>query len=251
MMGQRTDRGTDRGTDRREQSIPEGPSAPEGEARSVDPLARQLASTSRRLYERGWMDARAGNLSVRVPEPAGRVLITASGVSKAALTAADLVEVDLGTGAALDPRAPRPSAETAIHTALLRVFGDCDAVVHAHPPHATVTAAHALPAGSDAGLGVVGFRDFELIKGFGLADPSRTEVPVFRNWADVARIGRDVERYYAGAGRDAPPVLLIAHHGATAWGPTLDVARDRIECLEALCQLRLLYDMTRSVGDPR
>jgi methylthioribose-1-phosphate isomerase/methylthioribulose-1-phosphate dehydratase len=41
---------------------------------------------------------------------------------------------------------------------------------------------------------------------------------------------------------DAPPVMLIGNHGATTWGPTLDVARNRMECLEAMCQLTLLLD---------
>jgi methylthioribose-1-phosphate isomerase len=32
-------------------------------------------------------------------------------------------------------------------------------------------------------------------------------------------------------------VLFIAGHGITAWGTDLAQARDRVECLEAICEL--------------
>ena len=91
-----------------------------------------------------------------------------------------------------------------------------------------------------AGQTAVHFADFELIKGFGLRNPAAVAVPVFANWPEVGRIGADIEAHYAAPPADAPPVLLIAHHGATAWGPTLEAARNRLECLEGLCRLHLL-----------
>ncbi|HEX4812771.1 MAG TPA: methylthioribulose 1-phosphate dehydratase, partial [Nonomuraea sp.] len=191
---------------------------------------------------RGWMEGTAGNLSTRVD--GDRALITASGLSKGELTPDDVVLVDAATGRPVDPDGRRPSAETCIHAALYRVFPDCGAVVHAHCPYATAVSATAARAGSWS----VRFAGFEIIKGFGLADPGQVTVPVFRNWADVPRIADDVARHYArpGArpdarpGADPAPVFLIEHHGATAWGPTLEIARNRLECLEALCRLHLL-----------
>jgi methylthioribose-1-phosphate isomerase/methylthioribulose-1-phosphate dehydratase len=64
-------------------------------------------------------------------------------------------------------------------------------------------------------------------------------VPVFDNHAHVPRIADDVTERLT---EDAPPVMLIGNHGATTWGPSLDVARNRMECLEALCQLTLLLE---------
>lgn len=195
---------------------------------------RALAETAAALYGRGWMEGTAGNISVRLPG-GDTALITASGRNKGALSANDVVEVSVHDATAVHDGAPRPSAETTIHAALYRLSPDCQAVVHAHPPYATATAILA----ARRGAATVEFADLEIIKGLGLADPAKVVVPVFDNHADVPRIGSDVTRRLTP---DAPPVMLIGNHGATTWGPTLDVARNRMECLEALCQLTLLLD---------
>ncbi|MEV6394790.1 methylthioribulose 1-phosphate dehydratase [Streptomyces sp. NPDC051907] len=207
------------------------------EARTA--LTPDLVTMSRALYRRGWMEGTSGNLSVRSADDASVVLVTASGRSKGELADEDIVPVDLATAKPLRTGGPRPSAETSIHTALYRSARDCEAVIHAHAPYATAVASLAARRGESS----VRIEDFELIKGFGLADPSSVTVPVFPNWPDVPRIGADVEAHYSalGAAGDAPvPVLLIAHHGATVWGPTLEAARNRLECLEGICQLLLL-----------
>jgi S-methyl-5-thioribose-1-phosphate isomerase/methylthioribulose-1-phosphate dehydratase len=190
-----------------------------------------LAGLGRELYARGWMEGTAGNLSVRLDGE--RALITASGRSKGSLGPADVVEVRVPDSAAVSPGSARPSAETAIHTALYRAFPECGAVVHAHPPYCTV--ASTVTDGAE-----LVFRDLELIKGLAVADPSEARIPVFANWPDVARIGAEVEEYFTGSAPGVPPVLLISGHGATAWGPTLEIARNRLECLEGLCRLRHL-----------
>jgi methylthioribulose-1-phosphate dehydratase len=209
--------------------------------------AQLLIDAARALYRRGWMEGTAGNLSLRLPA-AGEALITASGKSKGALTIADVVRIRIRTGTPIDEDSPRPSAETAIHAALLRAFPDSAAVVHAHPPYSTIVASRASRASARPGIRLVTFDDFELIKGLGVADPSQVTVPVFSNWPDVACIGSDIEAHYATAGHEAPRVLLVAYHGATAWGPTLDAARNALECLEALCQLQLLSAMAAAMA---
>ena len=201
----------------------------------VRAAARDLVTFCQALYRRGWMEGTSGNLSVRLDEP-DRALITASGVSKGALDISDTVVVHAATGGAVRPGARKPSAEAAIHAAIYRTRADCRAVVHAHTPYATLAAART----ADAGRAAITFNRYEFIKGFGLPDPSSMTVPVFTNWADVSRIGDDVGRHIEAAdraGAHAPPVLLLAYHGATAWGATLAEARDRLECLEALCRL--------------
>jgi methylthioribulose-1-phosphate dehydratase len=198
-----------------------------------------LAAAARGLHRRGWMDGTAGDLSVRCPGTGELALITASGRSKGELTATDVVLVRTADATAVAPDGPLPSAETSIHAALYREVPGCGAVVHAHPPYATVVAARAARDGADS----IRFAGWELIKGLGVADPSEVAVPVFANHPDVDRIGTDVARRLAGGGADdgrTPPVMLLAGHGATAWGPDLATARDRLECLEALCQLHLL-----------
>ncbi|SUE30084.1 aldolase [Nocardia farcinica] len=205
------------------------------ERRTLRPaLGFGVPAVAAQLYGRGWLDGTAGNLSVRLD--ADRALVTASGRSKGALTAADLITVDLTTGAALDAGA-RPSAETSIHAALYRAVPGCGAVVHAHPPAAT-TAATLLAA-----AGTVVFDDFEIVKGFGPRPAGPFTVPVLTNHAEVPRIAADLA---ARLTPDAVPAALIDRHGATTWGPDLETARNRMECLEMLCALQLRTGGDRS-----
>ncbi|MFD6395139.1 S-methyl-5-thioribose-1-phosphate isomerase [Nocardia sp. NPDC060249] len=210
------------------------------------PLAAQgqaIAATARQLYERGWMPGTAGNISVRI-DPAdaesGRVttsgadaLVTASGLSKGELGGDDMVLVAIADTTVRPGQSRKPSAETSIHTAVYRTR-PAGAVVHVHSPFATALATTAARPG--AAVTPLRISGFELLKGFGLADPSTVVIPVFPNWPDVARIGADIDTYLR-ENPDAPPILFITGHGITTWGDTLAQARDRAECLEALCEL--------------
>ncbi|HLS77763.1 MAG TPA: S-methyl-5-thioribose-1-phosphate isomerase [Nocardia sp.] len=190
-----------------------------------------IAATARELYARGWMPGTAGNLSVRTGDTA---VVTASGLPKGELGAADMVTVRIADSAPLPGQTRKPSAETTIHTAVYRAT-DAAAVVHVHSPFATALATR---AGAVETPGTVRITGLELIKGLGCADPEAVDLPVFPNWRTVSRIGEDIERRLTEH-PDAPPVLCISGHGITTWGQNLSQARDRAECLEALCELLL------------
>jgi methylthioribose-1-phosphate isomerase len=195
---------------------------PIGEANTA--VGQQIADIARSLYARGWMPGTAGNISVRTGQTAA---ITGSGLSKGELTAADMVTVAVADSQSVSG-SRRPSAETAIHTAIYRAT-DADAVVHVHAPHATAQTVGASTA--------LTFTGYELIKGLGTS--GTISIPVFTNHVDVAAIGEDIEQHLKRH-PEAPPVLFIAGHGITAWGADLAQARDRIECLEAMCELATL-----------
>ncbi|WP_328405222.1 S-methyl-5-thioribose-1-phosphate isomerase [Nocardia sp. NBC_00403] len=200
---------------------------------------REIADIARELYHRGWMPGTAGNISVRTAETA---VITGSGLAKGELSERDMVIVRVLDSTPVAPQQRKPSAETTIHTAVYRTT-DAAAVVHIHPPYATTLSTQ---TGSPDDPTILRITDFELIKGLGSADPAAVDIPVFPNWRDVARIGADIERYLS-ENPTAPPVLGIAGHGITTWGDNLSQARDRAECLEALCEL-VLRTGRRQVG---
>ncbi|WP_174185223.1 S-methyl-5-thioribose-1-phosphate isomerase [Nocardia barduliensis] len=187
-----------------------------------------IADIARELYRRGWMPGTAGNISVRTGATA---VVTGSGLSKGELTERDMVTVRVSDSAPVADHGRRPSAETTIHTAVYRTR-PAQAVVHVHPPFATALATRSAVPGTPGTLRIT---DYELIKGLG-GDPAVADIPVFPNWPEVPRIGADIERYLLDH-PDALPVLVIAGHGITAWGEDLAQARDRAECLEALCEL--------------
>ncbi|MEU8111020.1 methylthioribulose 1-phosphate dehydratase [Micromonospora sp. NPDC048947] len=197
--------------------------------------AAHLVGEARELYLRGWLEGTSGNLSTRLDDASDTILITTSGRSKGRLTESDTVPVSVRTGLPVRPIGPKPSAETSIHTAIYAADPRCGAVIHVHSPHATAVAVLAARASRTS----VRFADLELIKGLGVVDPASVHVPVFPNWPDVARVGTDVTNHLAQSAA-TPPVFLLAWHGVTAWGPSLEVARNRLECLEAMCQLTLL-----------
>ncbi|CAM2966262.1 methylthioribulose-1-phosphate dehydratase [Mycobacterium intermedium] len=194
-------------------------------------VEQEITDISHALYARGWMPGTAGNISVRTGETA---VITGSGLSKGELTEHDMVTVKIADSQPVSGKR-RPSAETAIHTAIYRAT-NAEAVVHVHPPHATAQSIDAREA--------LRFSGYELIKGLGAAET--IDIPVFDNHSDVARIGTDIERHLT-ENPTAAPVLIIAGHGITAWGATLAQARDRAECLEGICELVTLTGR-REVG---
>ncbi|MFH5923229.1 methylthioribulose 1-phosphate dehydratase [Roseomonas xinghualingensis] len=183
---------------------------------------RAIIEAGRRMAERNWVPATAGNISVRLGS--GRVAITRSGFHKAHLTAEAVMAVDL-EGVAEDPSL-RPSAETGLHCGAYRAFPEARAVVHGHSIANTVLSRR---AGDSIRL-----EGYELLKAFpGLqTHEAAIELPVLDNDQDIARLQAEVEARWA---RMAPPVLpgyLIRGHGVYVWGPDMDAALARLEGLE-------------------
>ncbi|GAB2554066.1 methylthioribulose 1-phosphate dehydratase [Nocardia heshunensis] len=209
------------------------PTTPEPSDRVPDPstAGERIAVVARGLHARGWMSGTAGNVSERHSDHA---VITPSGLPKGELRATDMVTIAIADSIPLHDNSLRPSAQAYIHTAIYRACG-ADAVVHAHPPHATALSVHELAAE----VSTIRFAGYELIKALGGNRSGVVDIPAFPNHADVWRIGAEVETYLA-AHPDAPPVLFIMGHGITAWGTSLAQAQDRAEGLEALCELTSL-----------
>jgi L-fuculose-phosphate aldolase len=96
----------------------------------------------RLIYEKGWVAANDGNVSVRLAED--RILCTPTSISKGMVSANDLIVCD-GSGNKLEGNRDRTS-EIAMHNTIYCMRPDVHGVVHAHPPVATgfATAGRAL-----------------------------------------------------------------------------------------------------------
>lgn len=179
-------------------------------------LRRSIVAVCRRLYARGLISGPDGNVSARLTT--GRILVTPAGRSKTDVEEQDLVELTLdgaavgGTGMA--------SSEVAMHLRAYRVRPDVNAVVHAHPPSAT---------------------------GFALAGES---IPGDLLPEVILQMGSVPLVPYAPPGTDALPdamapflpdhdAFLLANHGATTLGATLDQAHQRMESLEHAAHILL------------
>ncbi|MBP0496205.1 methylthioribulose 1-phosphate dehydratase [Roseomonas indoligenes] len=188
-----------------------------------------IVSAGRRMAERNWVPATAGNISVRLP--GGRVAITRSGFHKAQLDAGAVMAVDMG-GAPENP-ALRPSAETGLHCGAYRTFPDVGAVVHGHSIANTVLSRR---AGDSIRL-----EGYELLKAFpGLAThEAAVEIPVLDNDQDIPRLQRAVEARWGNMAAPILPGYLIRGHGIYVWGPDMEAALARLEGLEFMlaCEL--------------
>lgn len=90
-----------------------------------------LRDIGRDLFLRGLISSHAGNISLRIGQ---KICITRRGSMLGRITESDLVDVDL---AAPDSHVLRASSEIVVHRAIYRNTSAL-AVVHAHPPYATL-----------------------------------------------------------------------------------------------------------------
>jgi len=172
-------------------------------------VARRMAQCCRQLAERGLIAGQDGNLAVRLGPD--RILVTPTGVIKALVVAADMVEVD-GRGRKRRGR-HNPTSELDLHLRILSRRPDVGAVVHAHPPVATGLAV----AGQDLHILVLP----ELIMQCG-------DVPLVPyGTPGTPELGDRLEPHLAGH-----EAWLLANHGAVTVGATLDAAWIRMESLE-------------------
>ncbi len=176
----------------------------------------------RRLWQAGLIAGQDGNVSVRYRPD--RLLVTPRDLPKSDLVPEDLVEVDLD-GAHLGG-SRQATTELDLHLRVYRRRRECGAVVHAHPPIATAFAV----AGEGIPANVL--PEIALLMG---------EVPV----VPYATMGTPALGNAAEPFLDAHEVVLLANHGALAWGADLAKARIRMESLEHAARILLA---ARSLG---
>jgi L-fuculose-phosphate aldolase len=188
-------------------------------------LRQDIVDVGRLIYQKGWVAANDGNISVRLD--AEHVLCTPTGVSKGMMAPDDLIVCDM-KGNKLQGRKERTS-EIAMHLTVYNLRPDVRAVVHAHPPVATgfATAGRAL---NEAllpeviiGLGCVPLAAYGLPGTPALTEPMLPLIPKY----------------------DA---ILMANHGAVCYGEDLYRAFFKMETVEHYARIALVAEL---LGGPR
>ena len=176
-----------------------------------------ICRVGRCLYDRGYVAANDGNISWKVAPD--RLLVTPSGVSKGRMSPDMLQLTDLDGRVLEGDR--HPSSEIKMHLAVYRRRPDVGAVVHAHPPVSTAFAVcrEGLETPYLAEL-AVGLGTVPCTPAFAML--STDEVPL------------SVEPYLPEHN-----ALLLANHGALAWGADLWEAFDRLESVEHTAKILL------------
>lgn len=186
---------------------------------------QEIVEIGRLIYQKGWVAANDGNLSVRLD--ADRILCTPTNISKGMMHPDDLIIVDR-KGNKIEGRRERTS-EIAMHLAVYEMRPDVQGVVHAHPPVATGFAAAGKPLNLALlpevviGLGCVPLAEYGLPGTPALTDGMKPYIPHY----------------------DA---ILLANHGATCFGEDLYRAFFKMETMEHFARVTLVAEL---VGGPK
>jgi L-fuculose-phosphate aldolase len=187
----------------------------ESEARDL------IVSIGRRMYEKQFVSANDGNITVRVGE--NEILVTPTGISKGDLTAGSLLKVDLD-GSVLSGSG-QPTSELEMHLNVYRAGEGIQSTCHTHALHLTAYAC--------AGI----------------------ELNAPTNPAAACIVGRLPVAPYHCSGSQAladsvlPYVRLyhgvnLGNHGPLTWGKTPVEAWYRMEAAESACRLDMLLTYT-------
>jgi L-fuculose-phosphate aldolase len=188
-------------------------------------LRQDIVRTGRMMYERGWIAANDGNVTVRLD--GRRILATPTGVCKGRMVPEDLIICDNDGNKVSGDR--ERTTEMAMHVAIYHARPDVHAVVHAHPPVATGFAV----AGRALNLGLMP----ELIVSLGSIPLAEYGLPGTPALVDgmLPYIGK----YNA---------ILLANHGAVCYGENVEQAYARLETLEHLARIALVAEV---LGGPK
>src|SRR2546429_1589674 len=185
---------------------------------------RDLIRICQLMYERSYVVSSDGNVSALLKD--GRVLATPTMTCKGRMTEDLLAITDL-EGRSLN--GSRASSELAMHLLIYRERPDVRAVCHAHPPHGTAFAVAGLP----------------------IDQPILSEVILTLGCVPLAEYGTPSTDELSDAMRPLLKhhnALLMANHGAVAYGSGLWQAFDRLETLEHTAKIAIL---SRMLGGPR
>jgi len=172
-------------------------------------IARSIVLICHKLYERGFVTATDGNVSAKLE--CGNILITPTALNKGQVGENDLVELKAdGSPVTLSRKA---STEIDMHLFIYSQRKDVQAVVHAHPPHATGFATARVPLTAClfpeviVGLGAIPLADY--------ATPSTKEVS--------DSLAPHVK---------AADAILLANHGVVTYGKDVEDAWFKMEKVE-------------------
>jgi L-fuculose-phosphate aldolase len=201
-------------------------------------LRRAIVEVGKLLYERKYIVATDGNISIRLDRK--HVLITPAGFCKGLLSEADIVRLPLSSTSSststltstCSSSSPAPSSETPFHLAAYLARPDTGAIIHAHPPCATSFAVSGRKL------------DAELIPETKLFDGPVGRVPFIKPGSD--QLAQAVARALR-----THRTCLLARHGAIAVGKDVLDAFFRLERLEFLAQVTLLSAGDTAISDVR
>ena len=170
-----------------------------------------IIDIGKRLWERGYIVASEGNISIRISD--SEILITPMAVSKGFMSRDMIVKINMDGEAISSNKNYRPSSEVKMHLEVYRQRDDVKAVIHAHPLYSTSFAVAGVPLETSILPEAVIILGAVPIAPYGT--PSTSEIP-----DSIIPFIRNSD------------AILLANHGALTVGIDLITAYHRMETLE-------------------
>lgn len=172
-------------------------------------LRKELVYICHKVYEKGFVSAFDGNLSVRIDE--NRILITRSGVNKGEVTENDILTVD--NNGNLSEGSGKVTTEVKLHLKVYNTRADISSVIHCHPVYSTALATSLKEFPNDI------FPEVLLTLG---------KIPICKYATpSTDELANSLEAYVNYAN-----VFLLSNHGVVTAGSNLEDAYYRMEKLE-------------------
>ncbi len=190
-------------------------------------LREEICEIGRNLFNKNFVAANDGNISVRLSET--EILATPTATSKGYLKPENIVKLDIN-GTILEAKeGVKPSSEIKMHLRCYQKMEECNGVVHAHPPYATAFA----------------------IKGEILDKATMPEVVIAMPVIPLAKYGcpsteevpDSIEPFFGKV-----EAVNLESHGSITWGSTLMDAYLNMERLEYIAKLTYI---TRQIDGER
>lgn len=188
-------------------------------SRPLDPSAertarRDIVAVCRRIYERGWIAATDGNVSILLDQD--RVLATPTGINKGTMREEDLIITDRRGDKITGTR--KPSSELLMHLAAYDARPDVKAVVHAHPTNCI--------AFSIAGISLAQCLLPEIVFTFGSIPTTAYTTPT------TEEVPNEIRKWLGDF--DA---MILDRHGSLTVGADVHAAYDKLERMEHVAEI--------------
>ena len=189
-------------------------------AKSERELRQDIVDIGRLVYQKGWVAANDGNITIRLSPD--RILATPTGISKGMMHVDDLIIVDK-QGSKLEGRRECTS-EIFMHCTVYNMRPDIHSVLHAHPPVATGFATAGRPLDQALlpeviiGLGCVPLAAYGLPGTPALTEPMLPYIPKY----------------------DA---IMMGNHGAVCYGEDVYKAFFKMETVEHFARIALVAEL--------
>jgi len=189
-------------------------------AKSERELRQDIVDIGRLVYQKGWVAANDGNITIRLSPD--RILATPTGISKGMMHVEDLIIVDK-QGSKVEGRRECTS-EIFMHCTVYNMRPDIHSVLHAHPPVATGFATAGRPLDQALlpeviiGLGCVPLAAYGLPGTPALTEPMLPYIPKY----------------------DA---IMMGNHGAVCYGEDVYKAFFKMETVEHFARIALVAEL--------